>query len=409
MRSLLPSRHSLRQRGFTMLEVVVAIMMVAGMMILLSNAFAPHLAFKQRMDSQARLNELMAATDLMYRGNAFLIDDADEVTSDTRSPLFASLGQIAVGMDETTGTLRKMSTTCSAQRNNPTDDTPVGDPGDIRGGPVPQVVNLLALQPYTTHGLEDLAKDGFNNVICVLISKRATIMYEGQPLYYHVIAYVSPGANNMVEADTGLVPEVSTNGVDDVWTLNIGGDDRGVVYDGSKVAIDNYKVTKARLNRFARAYESYFKSRYQSQHLRDTSYNYFYLENPAAPNNGEPVPTDPSRTYAEPEVWPGTTNETLAAWDHSAFNNVIDTGLWKVLGMNDSDLIDSWNFPILVDNYSRRVRPGMSGGNVQVPPFSAQFGAFLPGMTECATTNPGIGDPNQKCVAYLTSTALSTY
>lgn len=398
------------QRGFTMLEIVVAIMIISAMMVLLANAFSPHLAFKQRMETDARLKELLQATETMYRANAFVVDDRDLSSAD---PAFPGLGQIS--MDNGAST-RILSTACPAKSFDGIN--PIRDPSDIRLGPVPQVVNLAVLQPYSGRGAEDLAKDGFNNATCVLVSRRAKMMYGSQPLYYHVIAFVSPGANNRVEPTTELV-STRPNGVDDVWTLNIAGDDKGVVFDGSKIAIENFKLTKARLDRYARAYESYFKIRFQSRFQRDPQYNYFYASNSA--NNevngeprvgfGDPAPTPPETkfSYAEPEVWPSTTRDTLGGWYGEAFNNVIDTGIWRILGMNDTELLDAWNNPILVDNFSPRVRPGVLGGFKQVPPFSAQFGAFLPGVSNNPECQGSVNNALETCPAYMTSTALATY
>ena len=404
------SNAFLFQRGFTMLEVVVAIMIVAGMTVLLSNAFSPHLAFKQRMDSDSRLNELAKATEVMYTANAFSIDNTDQVSSD---PDFPNLGQLAIDNGATTLVL---STACPAKSNNGTDT--VRDPSDTRAGPVPQVVNLSVLQAYTGRGIEDLARDGFNNVTCVLVSRRAKMIYDSQPLYYHVVAFVSAGGNNKVEAETQLVA-TRPNGIDDVWTLNIAGDDKGVVFDGSQIAINNYKLTKARLNRFARAYETYFKIRFQSRFIRDPQFNYFYASNSAANEvNGEPrvgfgdptpAPPETKFSYAEPEYWPAPTVAVLTGWRGGAFNNVIDTGIWRVLGMNDTDLLDAWNNPITIDNFSARVRPGTLGGFKQVPPFSAQFGAFLPGVSNNPECQGAVNNALETCSSYKTSTALSTY
>ena len=400
------SNFSFFQRGFTMLEIVVAIMIVAGMTVLLSNAFSPHLAFKQRTDSADRLKELLKATEAMYTANAFSVDNTDQASSD---PAFPNLGKLVLDNGS-------LSTACPAKSTD--NISSLRDPSDVRAGPVPQVANLTALQPYTGRGVEDLAKDGFNNVTCVLVSRRTKIMYSGQPLYYHVVAFISPGANNRVEPGTELVV-TRPNGVDDVWTLNVAGDDKGVVFDGSSIAINNYNITKARLDRFARAYETYFKIRYQSRFSRETQFDYFYAsKSPANEVNGEPrvglgdpapTPPDTKFSYVEPETWPQTTSSSLSGWNSGAFNNVIDTGLWRILGLNDIDLLDAWNNPITVDNFSSRVRPGSLSGVPQAPPFSAQFGAFLPGVLNNPACQGNINDPAVACPSYMTSTSLSTY
>jgi hypothetical protein len=198
------------------------------------------------------------------------------------------------------------------------------------------------------------------------------------------------------------------NGVDEVWTLELGGDDQGIVFDGSKIATENVLLTKRRLDNFAKAYETYFKSRYRSRTVKDAQLNYFYSDGIAGnPNNGEP---QDGATYTAPPngFWAPKSRRLLdTAWAPSAFDSVIDSGLWYVAGINDTDQYDAWGQPLLIDNYSRRVRPGItSTGTLAKPPYSAVFGAFLPGYAGCA------GDPNSiavTCKQFITSTAVSTY
>ena len=274
--------------------------------------------------------------------------------------------------------------------------------------------------------MSTLAKDGHGNVLCVLVSPRIRMIHDGQVLYYHVVAYISAGGNHYVEPETGLVEVPGINGAPSTWQLQLKGDDKGVVFDGSKVALENYQLTKDRLTRFARAYESYFKIRYQSRLDKNPNRNYFYANAPAwdTAYNGEPTrgAGDPDTadsglyTYFDPGitnlVWPtnvarqGALSATMApaTFASPSENDTVAGGannVARILGMNDNDVLDAWGHLILIDNASGRVRSG-----VGYAPYTAQFGALLPGAEEACI---GLNDPGTQCPLYMTATAASTF
>ena len=420
MQKMILTRKS--EKGFTMLEVVVAIMIIVAMSVMLSNAFAPWMHFEKRMSTEDRLNSLLSATDAMYRAKAYYVDRADAPATD--SALFPGLG--AMYTEETNDANLALGTSCNAKATSAFGPA-VRDPADVTAGPRPQMDNLKALQPFSDQPMSKLAKDGFGNVLCVLVSPRISMVHEGYTLFYHVIAYVSAGGNHYVEPDTGLEQVPDPDGGLPKWTLKLAGDDKGVVFDGSKVVMDNFLLTKERLTRFARAYENYFKIRYQSRLDKNTNRDYFYANGPSWGEgfNGEPTqgsgdePADESEgalyTYFDPGldnmIWPtnfsrgGALSDTLAPSrdpETSENTTVADTQnrIARILGINDNDVYDAWGHLIIIDNASGRVRNGMG-----YAPFTAQFGSILPGGEVCTNMN----DPTSYCPWFMTVTAAATY
>ena len=402
-----------------MLEIVVAIMIIVAMSVMLSNAFAPWMHFEKRMSTEDRLNSLMKATDAMYKAKAYYVDRADAPATDPA--LFNDLG--AMFTDPTNSPDLVLGTSCNAKATAQYGPA-VRDPSSVVDGPRPQIENLRALQPFSDQPMATLAKDGHGNVLCVLVSPRTSMVHEGYILYYHVVAFISAGGNHYVEPDTGLVQVPDANGGLPRWQLQLKGDDKGVVFDGSKVALDNFQLTKDRLTRFARAYESYFKIRYQSRLDKNPNRDYFYVNGPSWGEgfNGEPTrgagdPDEESslHTYFDPGldnlVWPtnwerqGALSTTMApaTLTQLSENSTVAGGpnnVARILGINDNDILDAWGHLIIVDNASGRVRSG-----VGYAPYTAQFGALLPGGESCINLN----DPGTQCPWYLTVTAAATY
>lgn len=368
------------QRGFTLLEVVVALIIIAGMAAMYTAAMGPGVAERARSDTERRLGLLKTAVESAYAQHSFTIDNTD--TFDAGS----ALGQLNLGPGNI------IASRCPALMGNPFDPA--------------QETNILPLQAFTGASVQELAKDGYNNSICTYISRRARMVYEGAELLYHVVAFVSPGINNRIDAGTELSLNINANG-DQIWNLKTMGDDTGVVIDGSKWAIEHYKLNKSRLNRFARGYETYFKSRLNSRRERELKYNYFYATQAGDILNGEPLgPSDvvvvggtavPGSYDPTPErgfVLP--TNPNVNAI--TDYHNVVDTGLWYILGLSDNEIQDAWSNAVLVDNNSDFVRNGTRGA-----PFTARFLIPSPGVDTC--TSP---DPSQ-CKYLLSATVTGAY
>lgn len=375
-----------KQSGFTLLEIVIALSLLVILTTLLMTSFGPWLRFKQSLDTENRLRDLQQATTAFYKANAYTIDD-----NDLGSTYLAGYGGLQVSA---TDPAQNVLTNCPAAAVPP--GTPY-DSADIETNGI--LNNLSPLQPYASSAMSQLARDGFNNGICVFVSTRQQKAVAGATVFYHTIAYVSVGTNGHLDVGTTFVKDTTTN----IWKLTLSGDDKGSIVDGYQIAAENFRITNERLQRLARSYETYFNIRFLSKMDRDITVNYFYANDGS--NNGDPGSGgagDPGPTINATRTVLGTT------WEHASFDNVTATGMTSRLGISENDGYDAWNRPILVDNRSSRVRAGDRGGVRQMPPFTAVFGSLLPGTSSVCTNAPESG-AIPDCSAFITSTAIGTY
>ena len=368
-----------KQQGFTLLEIVIAISLIVILTTLLLTSFGPWMRFKQRLDTESRLKDLGQATTALYKANAFSIDDSN--------PINGPYGALAInGVDV-------LNTNCPMLVAG-------SDPSDIDSNNI--LTNLLPLQPYAASAISSLARDGFNNAICVFVSPRQQRAVAGAILYYHSVAYVSLGENATLEANTRF----ELDGASNVWTLRLDGDDRGVMIDGFQISNDNFKQTMDKLQKISKAYETYFNVRFLSKVDRDITPDYFYINDGG--NNGDPG----SAGEPIPPSIPSTRTSLGGGWASTSFDNIIDitagTTIGIALGISASDGYDAWGRKILIDNRSTRLRSGMTpSGSKSLPPYTAVVGALLPG-----TSSTCGGDPNNvlnNCSTFISSTAVGTY
>lgn len=374
------------QKGFTLIEIVIAIALVVMITAVITSGLGPWIKFKQRLETEQKLQDLSQAVTALYKANAYMIDNQDPVG--TAAPVIGPNGALA--LDPTLPPpMNQFGTNCQA-----------GDPADTAS--VEQ--SLRPLQPYVSRPVTELSQDGFNNKICILVSPRQYRDVNGTRLYYHSVAFISRGDNN--ELDTGT--DFLDNGTS--MTLTLAGDDTGQMVDGFKIALANYQLTMTRLQRLAEAYETYFHIRFLTKADRDISINYFYANSgtnngdPGDPTNGDPGPTAPETR----PVLGGT-------WTHASFDNVIDvvtasTGSNRfsaILGIGDAEGRDAWGRPLLVDNRSARVKSGEQAGIKTQPPYSASFGALLPGSSTLCADSPDT--PGSICLTYISANAVGKY
>ena len=373
-----------KQSGFTLLEIVIAISLIVILTTLLLTAFGPWMRFKQRLDTESRLKDLAQAATALYRYNAYSVDNTD-----LTGTIHSTYGAIQINTTEVLETNCPMLASAS------------NDPSEIDTNGV--LTNLLPMQPYASSSMATLARDGFNNAICVFVSKRNNRGVAGAQLYYHTIAFVSLGENATLDTGTKFELEAASN----TWVLRLGGDDRGVMIDGFQLANDNYKLTMDRLQKLTKAYETYFNVRYLSKSDRDITLDYFYIGN--GTNNGDPGTTGEPIGPSIPQ-----TRSTLGAtWLPTSFDNVIDqvsgVNIGVALGISVSDGYDAWGQKILIDNRSPRVRAGVNILNAKsLPPYTAVVGALLPGTaTACNGISPAVA--TSTCTTFISSTAVGTY
>lgn len=305
-----------RKKGFSLLEMMVAIF-VAGMLIMsLSQALAPALAFYGKQDTDARLRDLRVALEQAYKDDAQRVDSVANAVFTTRN------GVINPVLPDPNGRC----------------DTPV--------------TTFDPIARYLPTSAAASASDGFGQGVCVLISPRATWSHEGVEFQYHAIAVVSAGFDGAVDPGTDLSPD---------GVLVIGGDDKGFVVDGRAIVGGQIDEARRQLERAASSLESYFFTRYQSNPSRDMGIYYFANRNQA---------NAISSTF---DVGGIVSNTRGVARPITEFDNHTQ------IGLSVDDVTDPWGGVMLFDNSSNAVRhPQNANAGARTPPFTSRVSIQLP-------------------------------
>lgn len=220
MRSVAPARL----RGFSLVEVVIAVSIVSVMAAIAAAALGPWLAFRQGLETERRLKELAAAMEAAYRDNAIAMEAAS-------GPVLAYPG------------------------------------GAIADGTVAGDATFQAVARFSSLSSALLGRDGFNMPVRVFVSPRLSQTVGGVVLYYHMAAVVSGGRNGRIETGTAFDPATGR--------LTIAGDDKGFVLDGYRVQRALYELTASRMQRIVQGWQQYYQSRYLSDPSRSVSIDYF--------------------------------------------------------------------------------------------------------------------------------------
>ncbi|KIA80783.1 hypothetical protein QR66_08405 [Chromobacterium piscinae] len=226
--------------------------------------------------------------------------------------------------------------------------------GTLANGTRTSAANLAPLAGFSSRAVADLARDGFARPMTVHVSRQLSQTVGGSTVFYRVIAVVSNGKGETVNPGTVFDPNTGR--------LTLAGYNSGALVDGFAIARQAFDDTHDKLSRIAGAYRSYAQTRYLSDPNRDLSIDYFANVNPA----GSPS----SR-------WDG--GGAIGSTGGAAMDLVNLPGVTQ-LGLADSDMIDSYNQRILVDNSSPAIKhPDNPAAASTLPPFNAAIRTTLPG------------------------------
>lgn len=305
-----------KQKGFTLPEMMVAIVLAALFLFTIAEALTPALAFFGKQDTTAKLADLRLAIESAYKDDARLVDAAP-------AAVFTVTG----------GTI-----------------SPVAPNANGRCDTAPSTFNPIAR--YLPSSAAVSAMDGFGQGMCVYITTRQTWTVNGLTYPYHTVAVVSPGYDGAVDSATAL----SAAGV-----LTLGGDDKGIVVDGRKLVADLVGVAMEQINRASIALSSYFVTRYQSNASRDMGVNYFARTNRAGAFTSE---------FDSGGSMPSTGGIEVP---------ITNGGAHAVLGLSVADVTDPWGGTLRLDNSSNAVRnPENSSISMRSPGYTARVSTALP-------------------------------
>lgn len=219
-----------RQRGFTLTEVLVAMALIAVITLVVMGAMGPWIGFKQKLDTERRLQDIKNGFMAIYEENGMAIEA------------------------QVSGRFREFVTS-----------VPVADAAGERRCASQQAAFSTNATVFSDSPAQ-IALDGYVNPWCIFVSQPIREIRDGVSLWYRNVNIVSGGEDGILDAATT---------VDASGNLTIGGDDIGVTVSGREVQAPKLKETLRRLNRVAQFYESYFTSRYMSYPDRDITRYYF--------------------------------------------------------------------------------------------------------------------------------------
>lgn len=333
------AQYASRDTGFSLVEILVAITLMAIMTVAVAPQLRYLINFQSGADTQNRLSELQIGFAATYQANVNMIE------SDANA-------EINVGAS---GILHP-ATVAPGSRCTST------------------AANFTPWSNFTGHAAASLVNDGYGAPLCVFINPQAMIAMNGINLYYHTVAFVSTGPNNVLDAGTGL---------DSQGNLTLGGDDTGALFNGSAFAVNQYTLTAGKMRTIVQALEAYYLMRYQSDPSRSSSIDYW--------SNGiaDPVTAYQSR-------WDYTNPGNQIAWTNIA-SPMYTTGalpdLSVVLSLSKDDVTDGYGNVINFENASANVRsPDNIVTNMNTPPYTASISTVLPGGVLYSQTAVGVNN-----------------
>lgn len=240
-----------RPRGFTIIEILIALALLGFLMIVVSPLLGDMLRFKQRMATEENLKVLVAAMETAV--------SADPL----RHGFEAKDGAFATGRYVASGNVQYVIRDgqmtfdgWSVNFNDPTAPT--------------QFRSILDLS-----GLSNAALlDGYGRPFLVRVSNVLSTSFDGVPLEYQVVALIS---NNGGEISPAGTPVLNPGTAFDPATgrLVLAGQDIGDTFSTLPVYIRNLKKAKDQLGTIERAWYAYYKSRQLSDPDRTFARDYF--------------------------------------------------------------------------------------------------------------------------------------
>ncbi len=214
------------QRGFTLVETLVALALITIISLIVMGALSPWMGFKQKMDTERRLQDVRQGLAALYTAQGMAIE-------------------------------RQSSATFGAFVNSTLDGMRQCDV---------QTAAFESTSDYFSESAQQLQRDGYANPWCIFISSPMRVVRDGVDLWYRNIAVISTGADGALDVGTKLNAD---------GTLVVAGDDAGAMISGREIQAEKLKETLKRLNRVSQMYETYFTTRYLANSSRDITVDYF--------------------------------------------------------------------------------------------------------------------------------------
>lgn len=307
-------------KGFSLVEILVAISLMAIMTVAVAPQLKYLVNFESGMQTQNLLSELQSGFAAAYQANVNTIE------ANPTAVLSFPAGTVLPAVAAAGGR-------CTAS-----------------------VAAFVPWSDYTGHAAGSLVADGYGAPLCVFINPQSAVTLNGVNLYYHVVAFVSTGPNHVLDNGTGL----SAQG-----NLLLAGDDTGVVFNGQSFVLGQYNLTVTKMQNVAQALSAYYLMRYQADPTRSASIDYW--------SNGA------GSSYLSRWDSNNTPPSNQIPWENTA-TNILTSNISTALSLSQNDVTDGFGNIFMFENASNNVRsPDNTSSPMTFPPYTALISTQLPG------------------------------
>ncbi|MBU2723810.1 type II secretion system protein [Acidithiobacillus ferridurans] len=399
-------QHPSKEAGFTLVEIMIALAILTIMAVVLFPLFSQTINYSQTTTTRAHLNELVKGLKVAYEKDAMVVDttgaDGDVVFT-------SNWGQVLGAPNDPLGTA---TLTSGSTTVNPVQAYALGNQASLESG-FYAIAGAAGTSPLS------LATDGYGNPFWVYVSPEMEGHYDGYPVYYHDVAFLSTNGapSSVTPASQGVTytctvnPTYEQSGCSLNLGTNGGQHDAVATFSGYAVEQHLYHVTLRKMKTVGDAYGAYFTTQYLANASRNADIDYFanidtawngcgpggtggnaYMDTSSPiPNSGNGSNSGPSY-YFPGENPDGSTASYYgtnflmdvqpATWDNNAFINN--------LGLSLPSVTSAWGFLMGIGNgpnssnygngepYTQNRDPLSCNTNMQSPPYTAFILAWAP-------------------------------
>lgn len=392
------------EAGFTLLELIIGIIVLTIFALIIFPVFSQTAHYAATVSTRARLQDLVKGLTVAYQKDAMVIDSLP-------------VNNIEFTVDFAHG-LGPQNWSWGVLNNGSANVTPVqafapGNPSSLESG-FYTIAGAAGKSPLS------LAENGDGVPVWVYVSPEIQTSYDGYPLYYHDVAFLSTNGApaNVTPMSQGVTYTCSANTSAQTsgCTMSLGTSggqhDTVETFSGYAIEAAKYQTTLTQMKEIAQDYQSYFTTQYLANPQRNADIDYFanidtawngcgpngqggnaYMDtNSAIPNSGNGSNGGPGYEFPgqnpngsvvsyyggySPSLY--TLNDTQpVSDDNEAF--IVN------LGLPFSEAVTAWGFQMgfangpnapSFDNVLDR-DPLSCSQNLQSPPYTANIVAWAP-------------------------------
>ena len=326
-------------RGFSLVEILVAISLMAIMTVAVAPQLKYLVNFQSGMQTQNLLSELQSGFAAAYQANV------NSIEANPNAILSFPSGTVAQALPSGTGR-------CTAT-----------------------AATFAPWSDYTGQAAGSLVSDGYGAPLCVFINPQSALAINGVNLYYHVVAFVSTGPNRVLDAGTGLNAQ---------GQLVLAGDDTGVTFNGQSFVLGQYNQTVIKMQNIAQALSAYYLMRYQADPTRSASIDYW--------SNGSGSQTQPATRWDFANTSPAN-GLLYSASPVAMYTTGAPTEVASALSLSQNDVTDGFGQIMQFEHATAKVRSPDNGiYAMQFPPYTALISTTLPGGSLLSQAIVGINN-----------------